>query len=67
MHLLSCLVPISPIVCSSYTVLADEEVLGVVDILIRASLDAIDDLGPPSTAETRRELLGYILAVLDRS
>jgi hypothetical protein len=36
MNKLSCLIPISPIIRSPYTVFANEEIFRVVDILIRA-------------------------------
>jgi hypothetical protein len=38
------LVTISPVVCRAYTVLPDEEVFRIVDVLVRAGLDAIDYL-----------------------
>jgi hypothetical protein len=38
------LVTISPVVCRAYTVLPDEEVFRIVDVLVRTGLDAIDYL-----------------------
>jgi hypothetical protein len=44
LHDLSGRVARSPVVSSTNSLLANEEVLGVVDVLIRARLDRIDDL-----------------------
>ena len=38
------MISISPVVCSSHAIFANEEVLGVVYVLVRTSLDSIDDL-----------------------
>jgi hypothetical protein len=45
MHQLSCLVPIAPVVAGSNAALANVEVLGVVDVSVRARLYSVDDLG----------------------
>lgn len=40
----SCLISISPIIGSSYSAFSNEEVFGVVDVLVGPRLDPIDDL-----------------------
>jgi hypothetical protein len=44
MHQLSRLVPITPVVAGSNAALANIEVLGVVDVSVRARLYSVDDL-----------------------
>lgn len=46
-HGLAGLVAITPVVGCAYAVFADKEVLRVVDVLVGACLDAIDDLVAP--------------------
>jgi hypothetical protein len=57
------LVAISPVVCRAHTVLPDEEVFRIVDVLVRAGLDAIDylretRLAPPPFSSSRASLQG---------
>jgi hypothetical protein len=44
MHLLSSLVSITPIICRSNAILANEEVFRIVNVFIWAGLDTIDYL-----------------------
>ena len=44
MHQFSSLVSITPVVRSTNTILSDKEVLWIIDVLVRALLDTIDDL-----------------------
>lgn len=43
-HRLATLVAVTPVICRPHTILADVEVLGVVDVSVWASLDGIQDL-----------------------
>ena len=43
MHRLAGLVSITPVVAGTYAALSNEEVFRVVDVLVRAGLDAVDD------------------------
>jgi hypothetical protein len=44
LHSFSSRISQTPVVSSTNTLLSNEEVLGVVDVLVRAGLDAIEDL-----------------------
>jgi len=45
---LSCLITISPVIGSTYSIFPNEKVLRVVNVLVRAGLDAVDYLGDVS-------------------
>lgn len=47
---LAALVSVTPVVRSTHAILADVEVLGVVDVLVGAGLDAVEDLSELSLA-----------------
>ena len=44
LHSFTCSIPCSPIVASTHSILSDEEILGIVDVLVGTGLYAIDDL-----------------------
>lgn len=46
--LLAALVAVSPVVGRAHAILANVKVFGVVDVLVRARLDAVDDLSSTS-------------------
>lgn len=51
MNRLSCLISITPVVCGSNTILANKEIFGIVDILVRASLNSVDNLLTPDISK----------------
>jgi hypothetical protein len=64
---LSCLISITPVICCTYSVLSNEKVFRVVNILIRAGLDAIEDLLTYQLQYNFQFVLKYTLEVPNRS
>lgn len=59
------LISITPIVSSSYATLSDEEVFGIVDVLIWAGLDAVQDSGLEVYQDSSRNVSRIVTLVVE--